>query len=102
MRTLLALLIFASLFFTNAHAQGQNPRLRNFRHGTGQAGWWEQKATPVARPQVIYYPPALRYYYPMPRYGHFSYCHCHICKQRRAMWQMQVNPQRFFFFQFRF
>jgi len=102
MKTLLAFLIFISLFFTNVHAQESNPRLRNFRYGTGQASWWEQKATPTLRPQVIYYPPAIRYYQPMPYYGHFNYCRCHTCQQRRIMYQLQLNPQKFFFFQFRF
>ena len=79
--------------------QQPNPRLRNFKYGTGKASWWENKQ---ATPRVFYYPPSVRYYQPRPYYNHFMYCHCHICTQRRAVYQWQLNPQRFFFFQFRF
>lgn len=103
MKTFMVFIMFVGLLWnTSVNAQDKNPRLKHFRHGTGQASWWEQKATPAPRPQVIYYPPAIRYYQPMPYYGHFAYCRCHICHQRRIMWQLQMNPQRFFFFQFGF
>ena len=93
--------IIACLFITNVTlGQSPNPRLKNFRYGTGQASWWENKQRP--KPQISYYPPAVIYYTPRPYYGHFNYCRCYSCNQRRMMYQLQFNPQRFFFFQFRF
>ena len=91
-------LIVCLLMVGSALGQEPNPRLRNFRRGVGKASWWETKQ----KPQVSYYPPAVRYYTPRPYYGHYHYCHCNHCVQRRVMYQLQVNPQRFFFFQFRF
>ncbi len=78
-----------------------NPRLRNFRYGTGQASWWEQ---PTQRPpqQVIiqrqyipYYPP--NYYY-RPYYNPFQYPIIYI-NGRPVIMRPQSNG---IFFQFRF
>ena len=92
---------------TAAFAQQGNPRLKNFKYGTGKASWWEApKATPQPRTQVFYYPPAVRYYPSMPYYGrHFNNCPCNMCMYRRQqtmMMQWQLNRNRYFFFQFRF
>ena len=62
----------------------------------------EERKKQALQPRVIYYPPSVIYYYPVPHYGHFTHCGCHICTQRTIMYQWQLNPQRFFFFQFRF
>jgi len=105
MRFILAL-IFCMFIAGSVLGQETNPRLKNFRYGTGKASWWQNKPSqpaPQPRFQTYYYPPAVRYYQPMPYYGrHFVNCRCHICYQRMMMYQWQINPQRFFFFQFRF
>ena len=95
-------LIICILMSGAALAQDSNPRLRNFRYGTGQSSWW---TTPQRKPQVSYYPPAVRYYYPVPYYNtHHPYCRCYTCLRQRPvmMWQFQMNPNRLFLFQFRF
>jgi len=98
------LTIAICLIATTAFGQKANPRLKNFKYGTGKASWWENKqpTTVPLRPQVFYYPPSVRYYYPRPYYGHLMHCYCHSCNQRRVLYQFQINPQRFFFFQFGF
>jgi len=88
-------------------AQEPNPRLKNFRYGTGKAIWWETpRAVPQPRTQMSYYPPSIRYYSPMPYYHrHHPHCRCYNCfhrNQQMMMWQLQMNPNKFFFFQFRF
>ena len=62
----------------------------------------EERKKQALQPRVVYYPPSVVYYYPVPHYGHFAHCRCHVCTQRMLMYQWQLNPQRFFFFQFRF
>ena len=45
----IGIFLFLLMGYGNLEAQqnAQNPRLRNFRYGTGQAQWWENK-TPIA------------------------------------------------------
>lgn len=104
----IGIFLFLLMGYGNLEAQqnAQNPRLRNFRYGTGQAQWWENK-TPNRSPQPrIVYPPTIRYYQPFPYYSpHYFQCRCLACMHRHRrtmMYQWQLNPQGFFLFQFRF
>ena len=103
-------IIFCLLMCATSLAQQPNPRLKNFKYGTGKASWWEApKATPAPQKygvQTFYYPPAVRYYQPVPHYyyRHHPHCHCFTCVRRNQqimMWQLRVNNP-FLLFQFRF
>lgn len=77
-----------------------NPRLQNFRYGTGQASWWKQ---PQQSPQVIIqrqYIPYYPYHY-RPYYG--SYCPPRYSIVYINGRPVIVRPQfNRLFFQFRF
>jgi len=62
----------------------------------------EERKKQALQPRVRYYPPSVIYYYPVPVHGHFMHCGCPICTHRMIMYRWQLNPQQFFFFQFRF
>ena len=104
MRFILAFIV-CCFMASSIVGQEPNPRLKNFRYGTGKASWWgtpQMQAPLQSRSRPFYYSPPIRYYQPMYYRGHFSWCNCNICTQRMMMYQQQLNRQRFFFFQFRF
>ena len=93
------MLLAVMLFFTPLKGDEPNPRLQNFRRGTGKASWWEPpQATQLQQPrfQTFYYPPAVRYYQPYPyyHYRHHPRCRCFACVRRNQqviIWQLQMK-----------